>query len=804
MMPDPFLPKQMPDPDRIASQLDITGVVQGVGFRPFLFSLAARHRISGEVSNTASGVQALVEGDPRDLARFVDDIMSHPPLLARVDAVKQTPVPVQGVTDFRIIASRTGTSRAALISPDVGVCADCLNELYDPGDRRFGYPFINCTNCGPRFTIIEDIPYDRPGTAMKHFVMCPACQAEYDDPANRRFHAQPNACPVCGPQVVLTDRQGQTIAGSDRAIQQAGTLLKQGHILAAKGLGGFHLAVDAADDAAVRRLRRRKNRPHKPLAVMARSVSAIQDFVQVSSAEQALLSSFNRPIVLLGKKKAAESAGPAPSLAPLNSCLGVMLPYTPLHYLLLDAGPSLLVMTSGNRPGEPLSIDNHDALDAFSHIADYFLVHNRDIYFRADDSIVRIQAGQTRFLRRSRGYAPLPVTVSDDLPCVLGCGAGMKNTICLTRKHQAFLSQHIGNLDNQETAEFYDRTVDHFKTILDIDPEVVAHDLHPGYMSTRYAENRFPDSLHRVGVQHHHAHAVSCMVENDLDEPVIAIVLDGTGYGTDGCIWGGEILVAERDNFARKAHLRYLPMPGGDQAVRQPWRMAAAVLHAAFGRSFLELDLPYITAMDPGQLAFVCRMMEQQVNTPQTSSCGRLCDAVSSLLCIRHKISFDSQAAMALEAVGTPDFNKSLIPYPYDLTPLTPGPDGVEWIIDMIPGIRAMVADIQARVPAARISARFHQTLVHGFSRAAQQIAAAHGLDKVVLSGGVFNNDLVFREMAAALKKHRLLVYTHTCVPAGDGGIALGQAAVAAAMLKRGRGLQAKNDIPAQEAMSWD
>ena len=794
----------MPEPAYIASQLDISGVVQGVGFRPFLFSLAARHKIAGEVSNTASGVKALVEGDPRDLARFVEEITARSPLLARVDAVKKTPMPVRGVTDFQIIASRAGVGRATLISPDVSVCRDCLEELYDPRDRRFGYPFINCTNCGPRFTIIEDVPYDRPQTAMKHFVMCPACQAEYDDPSDRRFHAQPNACPVCGPRVVLADRQGQTIAGPDTAIEMAGTLLAQGHIVAVKGLGGFHLAVDAASEEAVQRLRRRKHRPHKPLAVMAGSVSAVHDYVQVSPEEQALLSSVNRPIVLLRKKKGQDAAGLSPSLAPMNPCLGVMLPYTPLHFLLLDAGPSVLVMTSGNRPGEPVSIDNPDALDAFSHIADYFLLHNRDIYFRADDSIVRIQAGQPRFVRRSRGYAPLPIPLSHDLPCVLGCGAGMKNTLCLTRQNQAFVSQHIGDLDNQETVDFYVRTLHHFKTILDITPEIVAHDLHPGYLSTQFARDRFPDTLPRVGVQHHHAHAVSCMVENHLDEKVVAVVLDGTGYGTDGCIWGGEILIAQRDAFVRKAHLRYLPMPGGDQAVRHPWRMAAAVLHAAFGPSFVDLDLPYIKEMDPDQLAFVCRMIQKQVNTPQTSSCGRLCDAVSSLLCIRHVMSFDGQAAMELEAVATDDFKRSLTPYRCDVTPVTPGQDGVEWVIDMIPGIQEMVADIQAHVPAARISARFHQTLAHGFSRAVHHIAAAHGLDKVVLSGGVFNNDLMFREMRAGLKKANLSVYTHACVPAGDGGIALGQAAVAAATVTRGRDLLTTGAPAARETLSWD
>lgn len=803
-MPVSVLHIKMPDTDCIARQLDISGVVQGVGFRPFLFTLAVRHRIVGEVSNTAFGVRACVEGHPQNLARFVDAVMARPPLLARVDAVKKTPLPVQGFTDFRIIASRTGVSRATLISPDVSVCKDCLKEMADPQNRRFGYPFINCINCGPRFTIIEDIPYDRPHTAMKDFLMCAACQAEYDNPADRRFHAQPNACPVCGPQVFLTDSQGRTVAGSATAIEQAGDLLAQGHILAIKGLGGFHLAVDAANDSAVRRLRLRKNRPHKPFALMARSGSALKAHVQMSDDEHALLTSFNRPIVLLRKKNTPGLSGLSPDLAPLNPCLGVMLPYTPLHYLLLDAGPEVLVMTSGNRSGEPLSIDNQDALAAFSHIADYFLLHNRDIYFRADDSIVRVQAGQTRFLRRSRGYAPLPVKLSNDLPPVIGCGAGMKNTLCLTRKNEAFLSQHIGDLENQKTCEFYIQTLDHFKTILDIDPGIVAHDLHPGYMSTQYAENSFPEEMPRVGVQHHHAHAVSCMVENHLDEPVAAIVLDGTGYGTDGCIWGGEILVATREAFVRKAHLRYLPMPGGDQAVLAPWRMAAAVLHTAFGRAFLDLDLPYIKEMDPHQLDFICQMMEKQVNTPLTSSCGRLCDAVSSLLCIRHVISYDSQAAMELEAVGTRDVESVQMVYPYDIVPVTPAQDGVEWIIDIIPGIREIVNDIQAGVPAAKISHRFHQTLVHGFSQTAGCIAAAHGVNKVVLSGGVFQNDLILNDMMVSLKKENLCVYTHSLVPSGDGGISLGQAAVAGAKWGRHPGFSNTNDTPAEETVSWD
>ncbi|MCA1786574.1 MAG: carbamoyltransferase HypF, partial [Desulfobacteraceae bacterium] len=525
--------------DLIARQLDISGVVQGVGFRPFLFALAAKHRITGEVSNTAGGVLARVEGRRGNLEQFVDGITADPPILARVDQVRITSVPVKGFSGFHIIASRPADSRATLISPDVCVCNDCLTEMHDTGDRRYGYPFINCTNCGPRFTIIRDIPYDRPETSMKDFVMCPDCRSEYEDPANRRFHAQPNACPVCGPQVFVTDHRGVRLdSGPDTALDMAANLLKKGHILAVKGLGGFHLAADAANDRAVRLLRHRKNRPHKPFALMARSGSMLFDHVRVSEEEKKQLDSFHRPIVLLQKKHIRSFAGLSPALAPFNTCLGVMLPYTPLHFLLLEKGPGILVMTSGNRSGEPLSIDNQDALDAFSHIADYFVLHNRDIYFRADDSIVRIQAEQARFIRRSRGYAPLPVPLALVLPPILGCGAGMKNTICLTRENQAFVSQHIGDLENHKTHEFFARTIEHFTKILDITPQAVAHDLHPGYRSTayarQYAKENTPAGIPLVAVQHHHAHAVACMAENNLDEPVTAIVLDGTGYGTDG------------------------------------------------------------------------------------------------------------------------------------------------------------------------------------------------------------------------------------------------------------------------------
>lgn len=763
----------------IAKRLEISGVVQGVGFRPFLFSLAKQHGLKGEVSNTSGGVSLILEGASGDIEQFSVDIIRKSPLLASVTSIKTFDAALKKYPSFQIVESKASGVRAALISPDVTVCDDCLYEMKNPADRRFEYPFINCTNCGPRFTIIEDIPYDRPKTSMKGFQMCPACRSEYDDPSNRRFHAQPNACPVCGPEVFVTDNKGKRIsAGSRDALTLAARYLSEGRIVAVKGLGGFHLACDAADNDAVTTLRQRKNRPHKPFALMAASSSALFDHVHVSEAEKGLLNSYHRPIVLLKKKEAGEGSrgSLAREVAPFNRCLGIMMPYTPLHYLLLEKGPSVLVMTSGNRSGEPLSISNDDALQAFSHIADYFLLHNRDIYFRADDSIARVQAGKTRFLRRSRGYAPLPVVLNQKLPKILACGAGFKNIICLTRGSEVFLSQHIGDLFNVKTFEYFKTSISHLKKILDIEPELIAHDLHPGYMSTAYAMEQ--NKIKKTGVQHHHAHAAACMAENDIDEEVIAITLDGTGYGTDGHIWGGEIFLCTRKGFQRKAHLSYIRMPGGDAAVLEPWRMAASVLYEAFGQDFLTLDIPYIKEMDTEKLSFILQMMEKNLNCPLTSSCGRVFDAVASLLCIRHSISHESQAAMELEALA----DEILPGENYDFL-LKQGKTRNEPLqIDLVPCIRQIVTDLQAGIFLSAIGVKFHHTLVSAFTAAAKAIGEKTGVKKIVLSGGVFNNDMMLNQMITGLEKHRFTVYTHTRVPCGDGGICLGQAAVAAAL----------------------
>lgn len=764
----------------VAKRLEISGVVQGVGFRPFLFVLAKKYHLTGEVSNTSQGVCVHVEGTPEQIQAFTQDIYHKNPLLASVTRIDTQAAELNHFSSFEIVKSRALDARATLISPDVSICPDCLAEMKDPQDRRHEYPFINCTNCGPRYTIIEDIPYDRPKTSMRHFTMCGLCQKEYDDPFNRRFHAQPNACPQCGPRVVLTDTAGNEIeTDSKAAVDLAARYLRQGKIVGVKGLGGFHLACDASDQAAVARLRQKKLRPHKPFALMAESIDLLLDHAHVTPEEKALLTSYSRPIVLLKKKAARPGrkvAGLAPGIAPFNTCLGIMLPYTPLHYLLLEKGPGILVMTSGNRSGEPLSIENEDALAGFAHIADCFLWHNRQIYFRADDSIARVQAGKTRFLRRSRGYAPLPVTLNRTLPKILGCGAGLKATICLTRGRDVFLSQHIGDMDHARTYDFYLDSIGHLKQILDIDPAIIAHDMHPGYMSTGYAAQQ--DHVKKVAVQHHHAHAVACMAENDLDEEVIAITLDGTGYGLDGRIWGGEILLCTQKAFQRAAHLSWIRMPGSDAAVLEPWRMAAAVLYQAFGRDFLSLDIPYIREMDKEKLAFVCQMMDKNLNSPWTSSAGRWFDAVSSLVCIRHRISHESQAAMELEAAAGEDV--SVNAYGFDLMPGNNDAQGFE--INLMPCVRQMVEEIRQDRPVGRISSKFHHTLIQAFLAGAQRVSGKTGIEKIVLSGGVFNNDIILTGLIRALEENGLTVYTHTRVPTGDGGICLGQAVVAAAL----------------------
>ena len=749
---------------RAARQIDVSGIVQGVGFRPFVYQLAGRHRLTGQVVNTTSGVTIHLEGAVAQIEAFLEDLRREPPPLARIVDIDVQKAGFSGAGQFSIEKSQGAAIRATLISPDVAVCDDCRREMFDPQDRRFGYPFINCTNCGPRYTIIEDIPYDRPKTAMRHFTMCPACQAEYDDPANSRYHAQPNACAACGPRVALHDHQGRLIAGDD-PIGRTAALLKAGHIVAIKGLGGFHLAVDATNDAAVERLRSRKHREEKPLAVMSPDLATVQDYAVVSSEEAALLGAIQRPIVLLTKKHPDKLAF---SVAPRNQYYGVMLPYTPLHYLLLSHGLTAVVMTSGNLSDEPIAIDNAEAFARLKGVADYFLVHDREIYLRSDDAIVRRSQDETRFIRRSRGYVPTPIFLREALPPLLACGAELKNTVCLTRDKHAFLSQHIGDLENLATEAFFRLTIDHLKRILDITPQALVCDQHPDYLSTQWA---LTQDMPVIQVQHHHAHVVACMAEHKLSGPVMGLAFDGTGLGEDGTVWGGELLVADEAGYRRAAHLETAPMPGSAAAVKEPYRMALAYLALTYGERLNGLDLPFLSLVDANKANHVLEMVRKRINAPLTSSLGRLFDGVAAILGLRLTAAFEGQAAMELEMMADSQEARR-----YDLA--WHGQKVKQVAVEPI--ITGVVEDILRGLPAFIISRKFHNTLTEGFADLCAVIGRETDLDRVVLSGGCFQNRLLLEGLTQALTKRRLEVYTHRLVPANDGGIALGQAIIGA------------------------
>jgi hydrogenase maturation protein HypF len=652
--------------------------------------------------------------------------------------------------------------------------------MFDPNDRRYRYPFINCTNCGPRFTIIRDIPYDRPSTSMAMFPMCPACLAEYENPLDRRFHAQPNACWECGPRVELWDKSGRRIECRD-PIVEAASELHAGLVVAVKGLGGFHLAADATNPAAVALLRRRKRRVEKPFAVMVPDLQAAQEICEVDSAAATVLQSMQRPIVLLPKKTLSMIPD---DVAPFNRYLGIFLPYTPLHYLLLaEGGFKALVMTSGNLSEEPIAIDNREAANRLNGLADYFLVHNRDILLRCDDSVVRVAGGITHQLRRSRGFVPVPVFLKDDQPSVLAVGGELKNTICLTKGKHAFLSQHVGDLENVESYSFFHEAVRHLEQILEIRPEIIAYDLHPDYFSTKWALQQ--SGVELVGVQHHHAHIASCMAENHLEGRVIGFALDGTGYGADGHIWGGEALIAGYEDFERAAHFEYVPLPGGAAAIREPWRMAVSYLAHHFGREFLKLeflklDIPFVRQLNRPKVDLLLRMMEQGVNSPLTSSCGRLFDAVAALVGIRQQVNYEAQAAIELEmAMASSEIASTEdTAYPMKLVP-----EDDHWIVSTRPLFEALLDDLGRNLPVAAISRRFHNGLVEGFVELATLLRQKTALRRVGLSGGTFHNVYLSQRLEARLSQVGFEVFMQKEVPAGDGGLSLGQGLVAAARL---------------------
>ncbi len=760
-----------------AVDIRINGVVQGVGFRPFVHNAAHRFHLQGRVTNTSGGVLIHAEGNPESIESFFRFLEVGKPPLVHITRMAREEGAVEGLREFTIETSIRELNRRTLVSPDVSVCADCIREMNDPSDRRFGYPFINCTNCGPRYTIIDDLPYDRPNTSMKAFRMCARCQAEYDNPQNRRFHAQPNACPECGPHVELLDASGRRLPALD-PIRAAADLLKAGKIVAIKGLGGFHLACDAIDEAAVSALRLRKRREAKPLAVMSPDLDQIRMYAVVTPEEERLLTSPARPIVLLACRN--EVSVLASGVAPGQRHVGVMLPYTPLHHRILAHGCIALVMTSGNRSDEPIVIENADALKELSGIADFYLIHNRPIVLRTDDSVVRHAAGGVRPIRRSRGYVPLPVFLNRDVPPILACGAQIKNTVCLTRGNEAFLSQHIGDLENPAALDYYRFTIDHLKCLLDVVPEAIAHDAHPDYLSSRYALTLEGGPVPVFPVQHHHAHIAACMAENRLDGPVIGVACDGTGYGDDGTIWGCEILVADYTGYRRAAWISPVPMPGGDAAVREPYRMALGYLFSAFGKDCLHLDLPFLEPYR-NRLPFLMDMIEKRIHCPLTSSLGRLFDGIAAILGLCCRASYEGQAAMELEAAAANGSDGS-----YEVG-MERDPNREGYIILLNPMVAGIIRDLSNRTDSGTISRKFHHSVIRFLTEAVFRVSQDTGIDQIALSGGSFQNAILLEGLMKTLCQKKLNVYTHSLVPANDGGLALGQAAVAAARILRGK-----------------
>ncbi|MFP4474834.1 MAG: carbamoyltransferase HypF [Desulfatibacillaceae bacterium] len=754
-----------------ARTIRVKGIVQGVGFRPFVYAAAREHGVVGDVANTSAGVVIHAEGTPEALDAFVRDVDQRHPPLAHVVEVFREPAEVRGVRDFVIIPSTAGERAGTLISPDVCTCDDCFAEVDDPADRRYCYPFTNCTNCGPRYTIIGKLPYDRPNTTMAGFTMCAPCREEYENPEDRRHHAQPNACPVCGPRVWLTDAGGLEIECGDPVASAAG-LLRQGKIVAIKGLGGFHLCVNAMDNGAVARLRERKHREEKPLAVMAPDLAAARTLAEVSDEEERLLQCRERPVVLL-KKHADDPL--APLVSPGQGYHGVMLPYTPLHHLLLKQGLFAIVATSGNLSEEPVCIGNDEAVDRLSGIADAFLLHDRPILHRCDDSVGRTVAGSTRLVRRSRGYVPVPVFLRRKGPSVLACGALLKNTVCLSREDQAFLSQHIGDLENLAAYDFLAEVVEHMCRVIEITPEIAAHDPHPDYLSTKYA---METGLPRVAVQHHHAHVVACMAENRITGPVIGLSADGTGLGADRTVWGGEVLIAEEHEYLRAGHFGTVPMPGGDVAVKNPWRMAVSYLVDAFGDDWRDRAPDFAARVGEEPARITEAMCRKGLNAPPTSSLGRLFDGVAAMVGQRLSVAYEGQAAMELEWLGLGVEGE---PYEADWEER----EGV-LVCAPAPIVRQVVEDLGAGVAGPVVSARFHATVARLFLHACERIRTSHGLSRVVLSGGVFQNARLLSELSRLLEKGGFDAYTHRLVPTNDGGLALGQAVAAAAMAEKG------------------
>lgn len=742
-----------------------------MGFRPFIFNLAKTHSLSGYVLNNTRGVDIEIEGKKSCIEQFLKDLSAKSPPLAVIEEINYQEFPPAGYKEFEIKVSRREDESFIPISPDIATCDECLEELFNPEDRRYRYPFINCTNCGPRFTIMKDIPYDRRRTTMSTFTMCGDCESEYHDPTNRRFHAQPNACWVCGPSVRLLDREGREIR-TGNSISSAAKLIKEGYILAVKGIGGYHLACDATNSKVVRRLREGKYRVDKPFALMMLNMQQVKQFCEVNCQEERLLLSPRRPIVLL--RRGGRRILPQ-EIAPKNKYLGVMLPYTPLHYLLLKRMRVPLIMTSGNISEEPIAYKDKDALQRLSRIADAFLVHNREIQVRVDDSVSRVVEGKSFIIRRSRGYAPQPIKIGIEAKkCVLAIGGHLKNTFCFLRKEYAIISHHIGDLENLDALSALEEGIEHYKKIFYCQPQAIACDMHPNYASTIMAkEYARRVSLPLIPVQHHHAHIVSLLAEKQIDKQVIGVAFDGSGFGSDGFIWGGEFLISNQKDFKRVAHLKYVSLPGGEAAIKEPWRMALSYLHEIYDDE-LSAEIAcqmFSDLVKCENILFIKSLINKKINSPFTSSAGRLFDAVSSLLGIRGEVNYEGQAAVELEMMAE---DREGEPYPFQIVRK---PE--EYIVDTLPTVKGIVEDVKRGENRSIIATRFHWSMSHITLRVCELLRDEYGLNKVALSGGVFQNSLLLRQVVPLLAASGFEVLLHNLVPTNDGGISLGQAVVA-------------------------
>jgi hydrogenase maturation protein HypF len=741
----------------------VHGAVQGVGFRPFIHRLATDMGLTGWVANSSQGVSIEAEGAEKTLGHFLSRVREEAPPHASIQGIDAALLDPVFYGDFTIRSSVESGGKRVRILPDLGTCPDCLREIFDPANRRYRYPFTNCTRCGPRFSIIESLPYDRSRTTMKDFALCPRCREEYESPADRRFHAQPTACPDCGPQLELWDSEGRILFKRDRALLAAAEGVREGKILAAKGLGGFHLIADARSDQPVERLRERKERPEKPFALMVPSIREIEEECALSELEVSLLSSQEAPIVLLARARSGSRL--SGRIAPGNPLLGVMLPYTPLHHLLMRELRFPVVATSGNRTNEPICIDEQEAMDRLRGIADLFLVHNRPIRRPIDDSIVREMAGREMILRRARGYAPLPIRVKSEIPPILAVGGQLKNTVAIAVGGDPMIGQHVGDLGSEEALIAFQRSATDLPGLYGVSPLAVACDLHPEYLSTKQAEAL---NLSLVSVQHHHAHIVSCMAENGIDGPVLGVAWDGSGYGPDGTLWGGEFLLATERGFRRVGHLRPFPLPGGEKAIKEPRRAAIGLLYGLFGENAMAReDLAPIRSFSKTERAILIRMLDRNLNTPSTSSIGRLFDAVASLLDLRQTTSFEGQAAMGLEYALDGVHDEAAYPF---------GLEGFPFVIDWAPMIGNLLNDLKDGRSPGEISAKFHNTLAETVVLAARRV----GNGRVVLSGGCFQNRYLTERVVRRLRSEGFFPYWHREVPPNDGGLSLGQLVIAA------------------------